>query len=277
MPEINRGTIEETFYVAGEYGLEQVQFNLKSLFGEEMPPRILENILKKAAEAARENNIEIVGIHGTFNMITSDPAEMSESIRRFELVAQAAGIIGTRLITLCTGTKSDVSMWSWHPETVSQRSWDEFIGTMTKVLTIAERYDMLLGIETEYTNVINTAARARTLIDLMQSDRIKIIMDCANLFHPGDAKKENVRKVIGGAFDLLGEHIVIAHGKDIRESDRIEFTYAGQGIIDFEYFIQRLEACGYKGGMILHGTHSEAEMAAAISFLKKIFKKTNYI
>ncbi|MDD5602646.1 MAG: sugar phosphate isomerase/epimerase [Eubacteriales bacterium] len=267
--EIRRRTIGESFFAARGYGLEQAQFNFTSFCGTDMPEKIPDDIVRETVSASREYGVEIVAINGTFNMIGKDRGRLSEDIRRFELIAETGVRMGCKLITLCTGTRSGKSMWSWHPDTISQVSWDELTDTIGKVLVIAEKYDMLLGIEPEYTNVVNTADRALRLIETMGGRRLRIIMDCANLFHPGEAKKENVRGVIGQAFDLLGDFVAAAHGKDILESDGIKFTYAGNGIIDFDYFLDRLDMCGYKGGMILHGTHSEAEMAAAASFIRK--------
>ncbi len=268
MHEINRKTIGESFFAARGYGLEQVQFNLKPFCGTDMPGNIPDRIIKEAVLASRENGIEIVAINGTFNMIEKDSAKLTEDIRRFEHIAEAGARLGCKVITLCTGTRSENSMWSWHPDTISKSAWDDLLDSIGKVLVTAEKYNMLLGIETEYTNVVNTAVRARKLIEATGSSRLKIIMDCANLFHPGEAKRVNVRNVIRLAFDLLGQHVVMAHGKDITESDGIDFTYAGQGIVDFDYFLDCLEMHEYKGGMILHGTHGESEMAAAAAFMK---------
>ena len=120
---------------------------------------------------------------------------------------------------------------------------------MAACLEIAERYDLLLGIECEASNCINTADRARLLMDQFDTPRLKIIMDVANLFQHGEARPERVRPIMDHAFDLLGDDIYLAHGKDIRAGDGLAFTHAGNGIVDFDYFFDALTACGYEGGM----------------------------
>jgi sugar phosphate isomerase/epimerase len=94
-------------------------------------------------------------------------------------------------------------------------------------------------------------------------------MDAANLFQHGDARRENVRKILDNAFSLLCDDIYLAHGKDVKQGERLDFTHAGNGIVDFDYFLDKLEACGYKGGMILHGIKDERYFPGSVSFVKE--------
>ena len=84
--------------------------------------------------------------------------------------------------------------------------------------------------------------------------------DCA---HPG-----NVQAVIGHAFDLFGKDIVIAHGKDIREGDGIDFCGTGHGIVDFAFTARKLQEAGYQGDMFLHGIYDEGDMLRSIAHWK---------
>jgi sugar phosphate isomerase/epimerase len=95
-------------------------------------------------------------------------------------------------------------------------------------------------------------------------------MDAANLFLPGQAKRGNVRTIIDEAFDLLGNDIYLAHGKDIKEGEGLSFTHAGNGIVDFGYFLEKLNECGYKGGMLLHGIKDEKYIPGCVNFMKGV-------
>jgi len=57
---------------------------------------------------------------------------------------------------------------------------------------------------------------------------MKVVIDPANLIVPGDERP--MSQVLDEAFDLLGEHIVIAHAKDRGAGDT--FRAAGGGILD---------------------------------------------
>jgi sugar phosphate isomerase/epimerase len=82
---------------------------------------------------------------------------------------------------------------------------------------------------------------------------VKIIMDGANLFQGGDFS--HMREVLDEAFTLLGDDIVIAHAKDLIADGAggIEWRAAGQGSLDYDYYLTLLHGSGYVGPLILHG------------------------
>lgn len=161
-------------------------------------------------------------------------------------------------------------MWVPHPDNNTQEAWKDLIAVMEQVILIADKYNVDLGIETEASNVVNTPEKAKKIIEELKSKRLKIILDAANLFQIGMAKRENVKPVISKGIDLLSPWIVLAHGKDIKEGKGLDFSGAGQGIIDFEFFLRELEKIGYKDGMILHGIKEEKDIPGCVSHVKKI-------
>ena len=90
--------------------------------------------------------------------------------------------------------------------------------------------------EPERANVINTATRGRALLDTMQSPRLKVVMDPANLIAPEN--KQHMHHILDEAFELLGEDIVLAHAKDIGPDNT--FQPAGTGILDYDYYLHHL-------------------------------------
>ena len=137
--------------------------------------------------------------------------------------------------------------------------------TIKRAVSMAEARGIVLAIESEAANVIDTPENARRIMDEVGSSNLKMILDCANLFHRGTAYPENVRETIGHAFDLFGGDIVIAHGKDIRAGDGIDFCGTGLGIVDFTYTADKLREVSYTGDMFLHGIYDEADMPRAIA------------
>ena len=83
---------------------------------------------------------------------------------------------------------------------------------MEAAIAIAERHDVDLGIEPELANVVDSAAKARRLIDELRSPRLKIVLDPANLFETETAEEQ--RRIVAEAIDLLADRIVMAHAKD---------------------------------------------------------------
>jgi sugar phosphate isomerase/epimerase len=271
--ELRRPTTEELFQAVNAYGFTQIQFGYTSVCGTDMPETLDPGFVQGIGAQARANGIEIVAVSGTFNMIHPDSAVRDRGIERLEVIAESCQHLGCDFVTLCTGTRDPESMWRRHADNQTQSAWDDLLVSMESALAIAERHDVLLGIECEASNVVNTPERARELLDTFPSPRLKIIMDVANLFQWGEARAENVRPIMDNAFALLGADIQLAHGKDIQAGEGLAFTHAGNGILDFGYYVDKLRACGYTGGMVLHGIKEERYMAESLSFMRGIMAR----
>jgi sugar phosphate isomerase/epimerase len=172
--------------------------------------------------------------------------------------------MGTSVITLCTGTRDPQNMWRWHPENTSPQAWEDLLCSMGAALSIAEEENIILAFEPERANVINTAARGRALLDAMQSQHLKVIMDPANLIV--SENKQQMHHILDEAFELLGEYIVLAHAKDVGPDNT--FQAAGSGILDYDYYLHHLEAATVKVPLIIHGL-SEAQVDATVRFLRE--------
>ena len=214
--ELYRPTVETLFRDIRGYGFTQVQFDFLSVLGEQMPAAIDEVLIRRIRGAADESGVRIAAVNGTFNMIHPDALVREDGIRRFAELARHAKALGCDLVTLCTGSRDPDNMWRWHEDNGGEGAWDDLMASMGRVLAIAEAHDLTLGLEPEASNVMNTAQRCRKLLDVFKTPRLKVILDVANLFQKGQARRENVRPVMRDAFDLLGGHITLAHGKDIR-------------------------------------------------------------
>lgn len=267
--ELSRPTVEALFRDIRGYGFTQVQFDFLSVADEQMPAAIDTALIHRIRGTAEDNGVQIVAVNGTFNMIHPDPLTREDGILRFGELARHVKALGCDLVTLCTGSRDPVNMWRWHEDNEGERAWHDLMESMRRVLSIAEAHDLTLGLEPEASNCMNTAQRCRRVLDAFGSPRLKVIMDIANLFQKGQARPENVRPVMRNAFDLLGGHIALAHGKDIREGEGLTFTHAGGGIVDFPYFKELLDECGYRGCMLLHGIKREEEFSQSVEFVRR--------
>jgi len=75
-----------------------------------------------------------------------------------------------------------------------------------------------LAFEQEVNNVVDSAQKARRLLDEIGSPHLKVTMDAANIFHAGELAR--MSEVLDRAFALIGKDIVLAHAKDLsRDGD----------------------------------------------------------
>jgi sugar phosphate isomerase/epimerase len=259
----SRPTVEGVFDAVREHQLDCVQFNMACAGLPTLPDDIAPSLAIRIHEASMSRGTEIAAVSGTYNMAHPDPEARQAGLRRLRTLASACHGMGTSVITLCTGTRDPENMWRWHPENASSQAWSDLLSSMEAALRIAEEEQITLAFEPERANVVNTAAKGHALLAAMQSSRLKVVIDPANLIVPGDVHQ--MSQVLDEAFDLLGEYIVIAHAKDRGADDT--FQTAGGGILDYDQYVRLLRAAAFDGPFILHGL-TEGQIDAALQFLR---------
>lgn len=234
----------------------------------EIPGEVSAEAISAIRRASRETGIAIAAVNGTWNMAHRDPEVRAEGLRRFDGFLAAVAALDCPIASLCSGSRSAVSLWRYDPATSQPDAWEDMLESMRGAAMLAEKHGVTLAIETEASNVIDTPEKARRIMDEVGSDRLKMILDCANLFHAGEATVENMHPAIDRAMRNFGGDIVLAHGKDIRPSDGIAFCGTGFGIVDFPYMLDQLNRAGFAGDMMLHGIYNEADMPGCLQFMR---------
>jgi sugar phosphate isomerase/epimerase len=244
-------------------GFAAVQYNMACSGLPSMPDDIPAEAVAAVAAAAREEGVAIAAVSGTYNMIHPDPVVREKGLRRLSLLIDNAAAMGTKLVTLCTGTRDAADQWRHHPDNSTPEAWADLLEEMGKACALAKAKGVTLGIEPELANVVASASAARRLIDTLQSEAIGIVLDPANLFEVADEGER--RGIISSAVELLADRIVMAHAKD-RNADG-SFATAGKGVIDFAHFIACLRQEGFDGDLVTHGLAAD-EAASVAAFLR---------
>jgi sugar phosphate isomerase/epimerase len=255
-PETNQALLARA--IAAD-GFAAVHYNLACLGLPSMPEHVDATLLDRAARIFAEQGLRLVGLSSTYNMIHPDRARRADGLRQLDVVAAAAARLGVAMVSLCTGTRHPTDQWADHPDNQKRDAWRDLLIEIEHALVLAERHGIILGIEPELANVVRDAKAARRLLDHFRSERLKIILDPANLSEIATEKTR--RHLVEEAVDLLGPDIIMAHAKD-RKSDGA-FCAAGQGVIDFRHFVTALRRAGFDGPLITHGlSAAEAPMVA---------------
>jgi sugar phosphate isomerase/epimerase len=261
-----RPTLEQTLDAVQACGLSCVQFNLVCAGLQPLPDRIDPEMAQRIGEALAARGITMAAISGTFNMIDPNLHKRRQGLSRLRTLAAASRQLGTSVITLCTGTRDPANMWRRHPENDLPEAWDDLSRSMREALVIAEENDVTLAFEPEVANVVDSAVKGRRLLDEMQSHRLKVIIDAANLFHAGELPR--MREILDEAFELLGEHIVIAHAKDLSQDGEAGHQAAGTGLLDYDHYLSLLRSLKFEGPLILHSLE-EAQVKQCLIFLQQ--------
>ena len=222
--------------------------------------------LSEVRKALDDRQMTIASLSGTYNMIDPDLEKRHAGLGMLRAVAEQCAPMGTSVITICTGSRDPDSMWRAHPDNNSAAAWRDLVESMGQALAVAEAHKVTLAFEPEVANVVDSAQKARRLLDEMQSPYLKVCMDGANIFHKGELPK--MRDILDEAFELLGDDIALAHAKDLDRDGQAGHLAAGTGLLDYDQYLGLLKASGYEGAVVLHGL-SEAQVPFCTNFLRE--------
>jgi sugar phosphate isomerase/epimerase len=236
-------------------GYEVVQYNMACSGLGALPREVPERAAVAVRQASEATGVGLAAVSATYNMIHPDPAMREAGRAAFAAVAGAARLMGTSLVTVCTGSRDIQDQWRRHPDNDRPEAWDDLLAEMRLLLPIAERHDVTIGVEPEAANVVSSARRARDLLAALGHDRLGIVLDPANLFET--AAQFRGGAVLDEAVDLLSDRIVMVHAKD--RDARGLVVPAGMGVVNLPRVLGSLRRAGFDGPVVTHGlTAAEA-------------------
>jgi sugar phosphate isomerase/epimerase len=262
----DRPTLEAILDAVAASGAHSVQFDLAAAGVPTLPEQIDSALCERVRRAFATRRLTMAALSGTYNMIHPDLEERAAGLTRLRTLLAACGELGASLVTLCTGTRDRDSMWRRHPDNDSPDAWADLLAGMREAVHTAEEYGVTLGIEPEVNNVVDSAQKARRLLDEIGSSRLKVVMDGANIFHHGQLPR--MREMLNEALALLGNDIALAHAKDLDHDGDAGHLPAGHGLLDYPYYLALLQRSGFDGALILHGL-AEADVPGCLDFVRK--------
>ena len=267
-----RATLEEELDAVANHGISCMQFGLSSAGVTKLPTYIDADLCDKIREEMGARNITMTALGGTYNMIHPNLQRRADGLQNLRTLASACERLGTSIITLCTGTRDPDNMWRRHPDNDTPEAWDDLVISMGQAIEVAEEYQVTLAFEPEVANVVDSAVKARRIIDQIGSPYLKVVMDGANIFHAGELPR--MREILDEAFALLGEHIAFAHAKDLDRDGEAGHLAAGKGLLDYNQYLSLLHNVDTDVPIILHGL-SEAEVDGCVAFLREKIEAIN--
>jgi sugar phosphate isomerase/epimerase len=260
------GTIEERLDEAKAHGLACVQMSMTCAGLPEMPDEIPVELPERMRRETAARGLTMASVTGTFNMCHPDAELRRAGLRRLRVLAEACAKLGTRAIHICTGTRDPKSMWRRHPDNNTPQAWRDMADCVKEATEIARQANVVLAFEPEVNNVVDSARKARRLLDEIGSPHLKVTIDPANIFHAGELPR--MKEILEEAFALVGKDIVLAHAKDLDHDGDAGHKAAGEGLLDYELYLRLLRAHRYGGPMLLHGL-SRAQVPGCVAFLRR--------
>jgi D-psicose/D-tagatose/L-ribulose 3-epimerase len=227
-----------------------------------------------------------VGVCGAFgpsrDLTSEDPAAIQNSLDYIERSLEIAAAIGASVFA--GPMYSAVGKARQVPQDQKMREFDMAVDGLKKAGVLGQKYGITLAIEPLNrfeTDLINTAAQARELIDAVDSPAVKVHLDT---FHM-NIEEESVLDAIR----LIGDDLAHVHAS---ESNR---GTPGMGLAAWDQLEQGLRQVGYSGAVVIETfTPDVKEIARAaaiwrqlapsqdslasngLAFLKDLFARTEY-
>jgi sugar phosphate isomerase/epimerase len=265
-PEFPHASLDENLDAIAATGATGVQFDLRCAVGTTFADTLEPPEITRIKQGFAQRGLAISALSGTCNMIDPDPVSRRRGIESLKRLIGFAPLLGTAVVTLCTGSRDPKNMWRRHPDNDTAEAWADLLASLHNVIPVAEAHGITLGVEPEIANVVDSARKARKLMDEIGSSRLKIIMDGANIFHAGELA--SMRQMLDEAFELVGNDLILAHAKDLDHDGEAGHLPAGQGLLDYPHYLKLLQESGYDGALILHGLRAPAEAPDAIAFVR---------
>ncbi|MBM3889271.1 MAG: sugar phosphate isomerase/epimerase [Verrucomicrobia bacterium] len=261
-----RETLEARLDAVKACGLDCVQVSLDCAGLSAMPDEIPPEVPGRIRRAAAERGITVASLQGTFNMSHPDAERRRRGLRQLRLLAEACPQMGVSKIHLCTGTRDRDNMWRRHADNETLAAWRDMTACVREACDIARQAGVVLAFEPEVNNVVDSAQKARRLLDEIGSPFLKVTIDPANIFHAGELPR--MREILDQAFALVGKDVVLAHAKDLDRDGDAGHKAAGQGKLDYDRYLSLLRTYRFRGPLLLHGL-SEAQAPGCVAFLRE--------
>ncbi|MNI78558.1 Xylose isomerase-like TIM barrel [compost metagenome] len=141
---------------------------------------------------------------------------------------------------------------------------------MEELLEEAEKWGVIVAVEPANGHIIGTAQDWRRLSDEVKSSNLAAVIDPCNILRDNDFHRQD--DAMREAFELMGDHIVLAHSKDllVGADGIIRETCTGKGTLNYPLFVELLKKYKPHVHMSLESVKPE-EMPEALRFLKGLF------
>lgn len=172
----------------------------------------------------RSRNIDVVALGVFTNLLEPDDTERAANLAYYERMMQIAALNDIPYLPTESGFIAG-------QRGISADAYEERFSVLVDSLKLlserAAQYDVCVALEACVLDVVPSAKRAADLITQVDSDRIKILLDPANLI--ANSSEEDM-------FRYLAPHVAYFHGKDRKLNDAMG-RIVGDGDIDWPLFL----------------------------------------
>lgn len=244
-----QGSYMDRFQMARDAGFEEIECATVESSAEAEE-------IKKAAEQTKLRIHSVMNqAHWKFPLSSSDSSVVAESMKGMETSLRNAHFWGADTVLLVPAVVN--------PETSYQDAWTRSQLQIRKLLPLAEKLKVVIGIEEVWNKFLLSPLEMARYVDEFKSPWVKAYVDVGNMVFYG-YPQDWIR--------TLGGRIAKLHIKDFRFKDRkAEFVALREGDIDWKAVHKALVDVGYKGTATLELTSGD------LAYLKDVSQRLDLI
>lgn len=228
------GTLRERLGYAQAQGFSCVQLAMsKAVPGFNMadaPKLLTKELAAEVKEELARAQMECAVLGCYLGMAARNEEEATRIRAIYEAHLQFAAWIGAR----CVGTETPSPDEGDGEACRTEAHYQLFLNRVRPILQKAEETGTVLAIEPVCMHIVHTPALAERMLEDLNSDSLRIILDAVNLVDSAHA--DQAGEIIGEGIRRLGDRTTVLHMKDYRlapEKPRPDTLPCGQGILQY--------------------------------------------
>ncbi|HVT89585.1 MAG TPA: sugar phosphate isomerase/epimerase family protein [Tepidisphaeraceae bacterium] len=165
------------------------------------------------------------------NPIHPSPQTRRELLAFFKQHLRYARDFGCGIVALETGSVN--ADYSPHPDNHSERAMDHLLTSIGMLVSEAEKFGVIVGIEGVASHVVSTPGKMRHVLDTIKSNNLQVVLDPVNLVSIDNWPMQT--KILEEAIELYGDRVAIIHAKDFQvEEKSLKQVRTGTGQFDYK-------------------------------------------
>lgn len=233
-------TLEEHLRSAHEQGFSCAHIALsKTIPGFSMmdaPALMTDELAAQVRGLLDKYGIQCAVLGCYLNLATTDEVELAKTVACYKAHLRFAKAIGATVVGTETGAPN--AGYKTCPECFTEESLQLFIDRLRPVVEYAEEIGAVIAIEPVCRHIVSTPARARKVLDAIDSPSLQIILDTVNLLNMENHTRMD--ELVAESIDLFGDRIRILHMKDyqpVEGAADVASMACGTGVMDYTRLI----------------------------------------
>ena len=197
-----------------------------------------ETLFQELNQVLEKEEIKLSVLGCYINLTNTDENTRLKDLEKFKAHLSFSKKFKTSLVGTETGCYN--SDYTYTPLNNTDEAFNLFLDSMKVLISFAELHNTELAIEGLAKHVISTPEKMKKALDILTSDKLKVIFDPVNYLTINNYNKQ--KEIIKKSFRLFGDKITRIHLKDfIIENNKIKIVPIGQGIFELEFFMNELK------------------------------------